>query len=445
MTDQPKNFWQRVTHFLRKEVWEIDPSSVSAGRSWVVRAIRVGQLVIKGFVEDDLAIHASALTFVALMSLVPMMAVAFALLKGFGFGQEKIVALLKWTESMPAEFQTFIQQVLGIVNTTNFAAMGWIGVGFVVFAAAMVLGSVEMSFNRIWGVTKSRSVFRQVANYVSILVLVPLLIGIGVTLEASLKASAVLVPGAIGLLARNALRLTSFFSTWLAFWFLYSFLPNTRVRQVPALFSSLLGALVWLAWQKAYISLQVGVARYNAIYGTFASVPIFLAWLYTGWVIVLLGAEFAFALQNSSTFQMESAAENASSKSRLILALSVVVHAAEAMTGSRPRFETGAYGREHRVPIRLLNELVRVLVGAGLLAEMADKQGAFVLLKSPESLRVREVVDVIMQEGARPETLGLTKVDPPIEKVLQSLSDGMGKSLGDLTVRDLLQGGMVNG
>ena len=309
MTDEPKTLWQRLRQFLLHDVWDIELSTLSAGKSLPIRLVRVAQLIIKGFTEDDLAVHASALTFVTLMSLVPMLAVGFALLKGFGFGQEQIDTLLQWKSSMPGQFQSFLDSVLNIVNTTNFAALGWVGLGFVIFTAVIMLASMEVSFNRIWGITKMRSPLRQAANYISMIVLVPLLIGAASAVEASLKGLVPILPESVSFVVHNLLRLTSFFMTWLAFWFLYMFLPNTRVRASPALISSLVGAILWLGWQKAYISLQMGVARYNAIYGTFASVPIFLAWLYMSWVIVLLGAELAFALQNAATYRMESAAD----------------------------------------------------------------------------------------------------------------------------------------
>ncbi len=431
--------WQRFKQFVTEDVWEIDVSSLSARRSLPIRLLRVGQIVFKGFQEDDLPVHASALTFVTLMSLVPMLAVAFALLKGFGFGQERVQILLGWTEAMPVEFQSFIQQMLDIVSTTNFAAMGWVGLGFVIFTAILVLGSVELTFDRIWGVARPRNVIRKVANYVSILVLVPVLIGIASTLETTLHGAVPFMPQAVGSVVRSAMRLTTLFTTWLAFFSLYTFLPNTRVRALPAIISSLVGAIIWVIWQRAFITLQLGVARYNAIYGTFASAPIFLAWLYTSWVIVLLGAELAFALQNASTYSMESAAVNASYKSRFMLTLSIVLHAAEAMVGDKPRFSTSAFAREHHVPIRLLNDLVRMLVRAGYLVETAGRESSYVLTRAADSLTVREIFDLVTEEGAHPEKMGSRNLGAGIEGVLSGIEKGVGSALGEMTVRDLME------
>ena len=438
MVGKTKQLAVKVKEFLCSDVWDIDISSTSVKHSIIIRVIRVAQLVVKGFKEDDLAVHASALTFTSLMSLVPILAVAFALLKGFGFGQQEIDKLLQWKDGMPDQFQNFFDQMLHIVNSTNFSALGWIGLGFVVFTAIMVLGSIENSFNRIWGISTSRSLIRKVTNYISVLVLVPLLIGIASTLEASLRSGALLLPESVGFLVRNLLGLTSLFTTWLAFLFLYMFVPNTRVKFAPALSGGLCAALLWLLWQKLYIILQIGVARYNAIYGTFASVPIFLAWLYASWVIVLLGAEFAFALQNFATYQMEGAADRASARSRLILALAIVQHAARALSDNAPKFDTSVFAKTYRVPIRLLNDIVRLLEHAGYMAETAEKQGTYVLLKTPSSVSLKELVDLILQAGARPESLGLDHIAPAMESIVAKVEAGMQSNIEAMTLQDLI-------
>jgi membrane protein len=439
MVPRLKHSWNRLKNFLLHGVWDADLSALPAGRSLPIRIVRIAQLIVKGFAEDDLAIHASALTFVTLMSMVPMLAVIFALLKGFGFGQERINQMMDWVSGMPPEFQTFVDNMRNIANATNFSAMGWVGLVVVLFTAVLVLASVEISFNRIWGVRVRRTVMRQVANYISILVLVPLLIAVAGTAQATLRGGLLMLPRPFSFFSGGLLSLASMLTTWLTFWFIYVHIPNTKVKTVPALLSSFLGAALWLAWQKAYISLQVGVARYNAIYGTFASVPIFLAWLYTSWVIILLGAELTFALQNSATYQIERAAENASSNARLIIGLSVLWRAAQALAGLAPRFETAVFAREQRVPVRLLNELVRLLVRTGFLAETSDKPGSFVLLRAADAIPIKEVVDVVMQEGARPEALGLTHRNPRIEKILAQLDSGVNRGLENLTVQHLLE------
>ena len=266
------------------------------GGSLPARIIRVGHLLFRGYADDDLTIHASSLTFVTLTSLVPILAVGFALVKGFGFGADQLATVeqMEWFLQMPAQWQEFVQKILDIVNTTNFAALGWIGLAFFVLTAVLLLANVEKSFNRVWGVAKDRSLLRQVANYTSVLVLVPVLMGLAGALKAQVAISRKILDVDVNAWAQN---LAAFAILWLAIGFLYAFVPNTRVKPRAAALSSLLTTLVFLGWMRVFTVMQVGVVNYGRIYGAFAAVPVFMFWMYVTWVILLLGAEFAFALQ----------------------------------------------------------------------------------------------------------------------------------------------------
>jgi len=438
----------RLAEILMKEIWGSETGSLSTLRGMLVRIVRVGHLVVRGFRDDDLPVHASALTFATLMSLVPLLAIAFAVLKGLGVAQEQIDRLMEWKESMPLQFQGFIDQILEIVHSTSFAALGWVGLVALLVTAIMVLGSMEASFNRIWAVRSPRNIFRRIANYISILVVVPILIGVGSTVSASLHSEAFIARlGSVGVVYQALLRLTPLVGAWLAFGFLYTFMPNTRVRFVPAVVSSLAGALLWTLWQKTYISLQIGVARYNAIYGTFASVPIFLAWLYVGWVIVLLGAEVAFAVQNHATYHLEQRAESASFRARLLIAVAVVVEAVEAMREGSEAFEAAEFARRGKIPVRLVNEVVGVLSRAGWIVEVADQPGSYVLRRDPDSLDLRDIVELILDDGASPEQLGLLRAEGGLARVAEAIDRGIEEGVPGLTMGELVrdvQGGEGN-
>jgi len=439
MIEKARDIWQRLTQFLFHDLWDIEVTSLSALRQLPVRILRVAHLVIRGFREDELPIHASALTFVALMSFVPLLAIIFSVLKGFGVGQDSIAKVMEWRDAMPEQLQGFVDQMLEIANATNFAALGSIGVAFLLFTAIMVLGNIEISFNRVWRITKTRNMLRRTANYVFILVVVPLCISIAMTISAAFQSSQFVAKlGTARLLVRSLARLSPLLITWFAFSLLYLFLPNTRVRLRPAFLSGLVGALLWLGWQKLYITLQIGVARYNAIYGTFASVPIFLAWLYVSWIILLLGAELAFACQNHATYHLEQKADAASLRSRVSMATAVVIRAAEGLAEDKDSLELSSFARERRVSIRLLNEIVGLFVGAGWLAEVAEQPGCYVLLKAPERIKAKDIVDVVVSTGASPEGLGLDHLGPSVESLVRKIDEGLDMAFQEQTVQDLL-------
>ena len=216
---------------------------------------------------------------------------------------------------------------------------------------------------------------------------------------------------------RALLRLSPLLSVWVAFLVLIVFMPNTVVRKRPAAISALVAAILWILWQKIYISLQVGVARYNAIYGTFASVPIFLLWLYVGCMIILLGAELAFALQNHHTYALERAAGHASVRSRTLLALLALSEAARGFaTGGR--LDAHALAERQGVPIRLVLDVLRVLARAGYLTEIAEPADCYVLARPPDCIPAAEVARLLAAEGAPPAQLGLAALETRYARVL---------------------------
>ncbi len=408
------------------------------GGSLPARIIRVGHLLFRGYVDDDLTIHASSLTFVTLTSLVPILAVGFALIKGFGLGadQTAAVAQMDWFAQMPAQWQEFVLKILDIVNTTNFAALGWIGLGFFVLTAVLLLANVEKSFNRVWGVDKNRSLLRQVTNYTSVLVLVPVLIGFAGALKAQVAINRKILDVDVNAWAQN---LASFGILWLAIGFLYVFVPNTRVRLRPAFTSSLLTTLLFLGWMRMFTVMQTGVVNYDRIYGAFAAVPVFLLWMYVTWVILLLGAEFTFALQNSDTYQLESAADSASMRSRILVALMVLRRAGRALAGGRECFDAAAFARQNKAPIRLINSVVAGLAKRGYLAQVASRDAGYVLMRAPETVRIRDLVAELMREGGgHAEIEGVLTLDGPLKETLARIEKGIDQGFGNLTLADMV-------
>ena len=408
------------------------------GGSLLARIIRVGHLLFRGYADDDLTIHASSLTFVTLTSLVPILAVGFALVKGFGFGADQLATVeqMAWFLQMPEQWQEFVQKILDIVNTTNFAALGWIGLAFFVLTAVLLLANVEKSFNRVWGVDKNRSLLRQIANYTSVLVLVPVLIGLAGALKAQVAINRKFFDVDVNAWAQN---LASFGILWLVIGFLYVFVPNTRVRLRSALVSSLLTTVVFLGWMQMFTVMQTGVVNYNRIYGAFAAVPVFMLWMYVTWVILLLGAEFTFALQNSDTYQLESAADTASMRSRILVALMVLRRAGRAMAGEREMFDAAAFARQVKAPIRLINSVVATLAKRGYLAQVASRDAGYVLMRAPETIRIRDLVAELMHEGGgHAEIEGVLMLDAPLKETMAKIEKGVAQGFGDLTLADMV-------
>lgn len=429
--------FEKARAFVLRDVWNL-PGGEQGHKGLLARLVRVGHLLFRGYIDDDLTIHASSLTFVTLTSLVPILAVGFALMKGFGMGGDQLAAVTQaeWIEQMPETFQVFVQQILDIVNNTNFFALGWIGLAFFVLTAVLVLANVEKSLNRVWGVAKDRSLLRQITNYTSVLVLVPLLMGVAGALKAQMAINQQFFEVDVNAWVQNLL---SFAIMWLAIGFLYVFVPNTRVRLRPAAGSSFVTTIVFLGWMRVFTVMQVGVSRYNFIYGAFAAVPVFMFWMYVTWVILLLGAEFTFALQNSDTFQLESAADSASMRSRILVSLMVLRRAGRVMESGKGVFDAALFARKNKAPIRLINAVVGLLVRRGYLAQVAGRDAGYVLMRAPEALKLRDVVSELVREGGgHPEVDESIRIDEPLRATMAKFEEGLAQGFGELTLADMV-------
>ncbi len=438
MNNAQQNWWQRVSQFLFHGIWETDLNTFNRARRIGIRWMRLLVILVRGFVNNQLPIHASALTFASLMSLVPLLAIGFAIMSGMGYGEAQTARLMEWQQGMPDGFREFINRMMVLARRTNFAAMGWVGLVTVLLLAATVLSNIEESFNRIWGITTFRNPFRRAANYISILVVVPILIGLATTLSATLKSDPVVSRfDSAGMLHGMLLHLAPLLACWLAFFFLNAAMPNTKVGLAAALISGFLTAVLFLGWQAIYISFQVGVTSRNAIYGTFASVPIFLAWLYVSWLLVLLGAQIAYAIQNETSYVMEKRAEKAGFKTRLAIGLAALTRAGQALEGMAQPFDVQAFARDNHVPLRLANEMINVFVLGGWFSEMAEQPGCYTLLKAPEKVALKDAYDLILQQGG-PDDPGIYSFSGAVKKELGRIEAMLGTGFAGRTLRDVL-------
>ncbi len=286
--------------------------------------LRVILITIEGFKNNDLSLRSSALTYTILLSLVPMLAMSTAVVKGLGGGdqlREAAYSYIETLEHVTPEDQTVLSgekltdhlrsaadKLFDYVDRTNFATLGTIGMIGMLLSVILVLSHIESAMNAIWKVKNGRSIVRKIADYLTLLILVPISINVAFAASAFLAnpqlASRIDVLIPFLWLQTVLLKLLPVFFIALTLYVIYIFFPNTRVKTLPSAFGAILAAFLWFSTQNVYITLQVGVAKYNAIYGSFATLPLFLIWMYLGWMFILAGAQVAFAVQNVKTYRL---------------------------------------------------------------------------------------------------------------------------------------------
>lgn len=425
MPNKPQRFRDRIADFLRNDLWRLQPESLPRRRRFGLHLLRVGALIVKGFREDRCPTHASALTFISVMALVPFLVILFALAKAFGFEQASRL-LLERTADMPVAFQEAVQNIIDTVESASAGTLGSIGTALFLWIAIKMLSNIEETFNLVWGVKTSRTLLDKVRNYVVIMVAAPILLilayaGIPVIMGFAERLLW------IGPFLRFGLQAVPVLIMTLAFGLFYMLLPNTRVRGGPALAGAFTAALLAALFHAAIIKLGVGVSRYNQIYGGLAAIPIFLFWVQMNWMILLMGAEAAFSVQNAGTYARERLAVVPSARARICLAFALMKQIAAAFESGCAPFSAATYGVEQKIPVRLINDVIHILSKNRLIAESADPPGGYTLLRDPADITARDIADAILDEGADPAELGLGDTVQTLETMTNEWSRALEK------------------
>lgn len=405
----------KIKTFLARDLWLLEPASLSRARRLGLKFLRVCALVFTSFREDKCPIHASALTFTSVMALVPFLVILFAIAKGFGF-EKASELLIQKTAEMPETFQQAVTNIITTVQSASAGTLGSVGTVIFLWVAIKMLSSIEDTFNLVWGIKTSRPLIDKIRNYIVIMVAAPVLLIVAYSGMPVLMGFAAKLAW-MGPLLQLTLRLIPVIIMALAFTIIYIFLPNTKVKFGPAFTGAFVSAILAILFQLAIIKLGFGVSKYNKIYGTLAAIPLFLFWVQMSWQIMLFGAEVAFSVQNAETYSHERLASNPSARSRLCLAFALMKKITAAFESGKGPFDVLNYGVVNRVPVRLINDVISILARNGLVAEDSSKHGCYTLLRDPSDISARMIADAILNEGADPDELGMKDDFPMFGKI----------------------------
>lgn len=395
----PESRWSRWARFFTEDVWRFDFSELTRARKSALQALQVLLLVVERFFKDRLLLRAGALTYATMLSIVPLLAFMFAVLKGMGV-QRRLEPIL--LERVAVGSQEIVTRLMAYIDKVNVGSLGALGLVLLVLSVILVLDNVENAFNDIWNIRARRSYLRKFSDYLALMTVTPLFLLLAISVTASLKSMTVVTwlkfqPG-LGPLVVLLLRLVPYASIWFVLTFLYMFLPNTRVRLAPAFLAGALTGTVWQITQWFYITFQVGVARYNAIYGTFAQLPVMLVWLYISWVIVLFGGELTFALQNVHAYRRERKGGELHFLGRVELAWGLLREThARFVSGNAPWTAAGLSRAQH-VPLHQVMQVLEEMTALGyLLCVKSGKETAYAPARNFEHVPVVEVLEKMEQ------------------------------------------------
>ncbi|MCL7943574.1 YihY/virulence factor BrkB family protein [Marinobacter sp. ATCH36] len=270
--------------------------------TWLYKTGRTAYALVRDIIAGNLTLHAMSLVYTTLLSIVPLLALSFSVLKALGVHQRMEPFLYQFFEPMGPQGIEIAEQILGFVDNMKVGVLGSVGLALLVYTVISLVQKIERSFNMIWRVPDMRSMAQRFSNYLSVIMIGPLLmvsaIGISATIFSSAFVQALMAVEPLGSVIIFATRFAPFLLVVGAFTFVYVFIPNTRVKVRYALIGGLVAGISWQAAGMLFASFVAGSAKYAAIYSSFAIGIILLIWLYLNWIILLLGSSIAFYLQN---------------------------------------------------------------------------------------------------------------------------------------------------
>ena len=435
----------RLVRFVTTDVWRFRIGAMSPRKGFLVRLARIIILSVRGYMEDNCMFRASALTFFTLLSIVPVIAMMFAIAKGVGLEdilQQQIMNMFEGQQEAADKIVEFAKNTL---DTAHSGMVAGFGVLFLLWMVIKVLGNIEKSFNHIWGIKKGRHIGRKFSDYLSIMLVCPIFMIIAQTFTVAGNIEPVLrkLPyiDSFWPIIEFAMGFSKYFMVWFVFTFLFMFMPNTKVKFHSGLIAGIVSGTIFVIVQILYVKSQMGVSKYGAIYGSFATLPLFLVWLQINWFIVLFGAELSFAYQNVDTYEFEPDCLKASHSLRKLGGLAILQMLVKNFCQGKAAIDAESISREIEMPVRLVRDILFELIEVGLVTEVrSEDKGRFVGYQpgiDVDKMTIKYVTNRIDKHGVDTMPMQHTPEMNKIEECLQKMSDLCEQSDCNILLKDI--------
>ena len=403
-TPKSKRSIRQMRNRMVEQVMETELDELTRFKRWFHSALKIVVMVWQDFFQNLVKLQAMALAFKTLLSLAPLLAVLFAILKAFGVHNRMEPALAQALAPLGEKGRDITAYLIGFVDKMSAGALGTVGLVTLFITVLSLMDTIEESFNHIWRVRAARTLTRKFSDYLSAILVGPVLVFAAVTITATLQNSAIvralLALEALGKLLLILLQLVPYVTLCGAFTFVYVFIPNTRVRLRSAAVGGLIAAILWQSVGWGFARFVVSSTQYYAVYSSFAILLLFLIWLHIGWVIVLLGAQVAYAHQHINFFQGDRQYLAQSPAGREKLALHTLHLVGRNFYYGLDPITVTVLSTQLKVPAANVKEFLEMFAESRLVLPVNDGE-TYVLARDPETIQIKAILDCVRNSGKK--------------------------------------------
>jgi membrane protein len=434
---------KKITSFFARRVWEIDTGSLTRFKSFLIKTLRLLYVAIEEFIEGNLTLRAMSLVYTTLLSIVPILAISVSVLKGFGVHNQIEPLMLTFLAPLGSKGEEITFNIIGFVENMKVGVLGSLGLGMLIYTVISVIQKIEKSFNYIWKIRKQRSFVRKFSDYISVIIIGPLLIfsamGLTTTVMSSGIVQKILSMEPFGTVFYYLVKISPYVIVSIVFTFLYMFLPNTKVHFQSALFGGVFAGVLWETAGWAFAKFTVASAKYAAIYSGFAILIMFLIWLYVSWFIMLVGAQVSFYHQYPKFLSAKREAFRSSNKLRERVAFLIMYFVAYNHYYNIRPWTMEALVDKLNLPFEPIYDVIELLEKNGLIVESNDDPSGYLPARDIETITLSSLAGAV--RVADDVTLSIEKqvsTVPAVEAVLESMDSAISASLGEKSLKDVV-------
>lgn len=435
---------QRVMRWVMDR-WEYCVTGVwqDPRRSWKVSVVKTLNLAVRSFLDSDLQVRAASLTYNTVLAIVPVLALIFAIGRGFGFQKLLQNQLYEWFPSQHQVVSTGLRFVDGYLAQASEGVFVGVGLVFLLWTMVSLLSNVEDAFNIIWDVKRGRTFWRKITDYLAIFLVLPILMicGAGLTLFMQTALKTILPFGFLTPAISVVLDCASVVITWLFFTAAYMLIPNAKVRFTNALIAGVAAGCSFQILQWLFLSGQLYVAKYNAIYGSFSFLPLFLVWMYLTWLITLIGAVICFASQNIFALSFIGQVDAISLEYRRKVTIALMALICRRFFARMEPMTVDQLAHAYSIPARLIKDETSRLISIGLLSRVEVSEDVTEPALQPavpvESLTVGELMRGIDRYGQSGFIPGFGSRFEGVEKLVNSIDSAAFSLASETLCKDI--------
>ena len=427
---------------LDRIIWRSPVEGRPRAQAWLLRYTRMLIVLVRDLAQGQLTLRAMGLVYTTLLSLVPLLALSFSVLKAFGVYNQIRPALLGFLAPLGEKGVEITERIIQFIENINVGVLGSVGLALLLYTAVSLAQKIEEAFNFIWQVSRPRGIGQRFSRYLSALMVGPLLVFSAMGITATAASLGVVREAmnveAIGWLALQAGRVLPYVLVIGAFTFVYTFMPNTRVRLRPALAGGVVGGILWQSAGWAFALFAASSTRYAAIYSSFAILILFMLWLYLSWLILLFGAAVSFYVQHPEHLVARSGEPRLSNRMRERLALVMMSLIARSHLEGAAPWSADALAQTLRMPMRAVDALLEALRARGILARTGDDPPGWLPVRELAGVSAKELLDAVRAAGEdRYLSVEALPASEPVERLLKRCDEASASVLAKVTLKDL--------